>query len=104
MAKSLSPRIFVALAPHSLDVAEAHIETMGTSAPLGFELRLDYLLDHARLESELHRMLSRLRYPQTIATCRRVEAGGNFQGSVEEQLEILAAAARAGCQWVDLEV
>jgi 3-dehydroquinate dehydratase / shikimate dehydrogenase len=104
LAKSLSPRIFVSLAPPSLDVAEAHIEAMGTSAPLGFELRLDYLLDHAQLESELHRMLSRLRYPQTIATCRRVEAGGNFQGSVEEQLEILAAAARAGCQWVDLEI
>jgi 3-dehydroquinate dehydratase / shikimate dehydrogenase len=104
LAKSLSPRIFVSLAPPSLDVAEAHIETLGTSAPLGFELRLDYLLDHAGLQSELHRMLSRLRYPQTIATCRRVEAGGNFQGSVEEQLEILAAAARAGCQWVDLEI
>ena len=104
MAKSLSPRIFVSLAPPSLDVAEAHIETLGTSAPLGFELRLDYLLDHAQLESELHRMLSRLRYPQMIATCRRVEAGGHFQGSVGEQLEILAAAARAGCQWVDLEI
>ena len=49
-------------------------------------------------------MLSRLRYPQTIATCRRVEAGGHFQGTVAEQLEILGAAARAGCQWVDLEI
>ena len=85
-------------------MAEAHIETLGTTAPLGFELRLDYLRDHAGLESELHRMLSRLRYPQTIATCRRVEAGGHFQGTVAEQLEILGAAARAGCQWVDLEI
>ena len=104
MAKSSSPRIFVSLAPPSLDVAEAYIETLGTAAPLGFELRLDFLRDHSQLEFELHRMLSRLRYPQTIATCRRAEAGGHFQGSVAEQLEILAAAARAGCQWVDLEI
>ena len=104
MAKSPSPRIYVTLAPPSLDVAEAHIETLGTSPPLGYELRLDYLRDHHQLESELHRMLARLRYPQMIATCRRVDAGGHYQGSVEEQIEILAAAARAGCQWVDLEV
>ena len=104
LAKSPSPRIFVSLAPQSLDAAEAHIEALGTSAPLGFELRLDYLRDHAGLEAELHRILSRLRYPQTIATCRRVEAGGHFEGPVEKQVEILAAAARAGCQWVDIEI
>src|SRR5579885_121603 len=104
LAKSPSPRIFVSLAPQSLDAAEAHIEALGTSAPLGFELRLDYLRDHAGLEAELHRILSRLRYPQTIATCRRVEAGGHFEGSVEKQVELLAAAARAGCQWVDIEI
>ncbi len=49
-------------------------------------------------------MLARLRYPLTLATCRRVQAGGRFQGSVEEQVEVLAAAARAGCQWVDIEI
>ncbi|TAM83632.1 MAG: shikimate dehydrogenase [Acidobacteria bacterium] len=104
LAKSPSPRIFVSLASPSLDVAEAYIETLGTTAPLGFELRLDYLQDHARLESDLHKMLARLRYPQTIATCRRVDAGGRFEGSVEDQLEVLSAAARAGCQWVDIEI
>ena len=104
MAKSPSSRIFVSLASPSLDVAEAHIETLGTSPPLGFELRLDYLRDLHQLESELHRMLARLRYPLTIATCRRVQAGGRFQGSAEEQVEVLAAAVRAGCQWVDIEI
>jgi len=104
LAKSPFPCIFVTLAPPSLEVAEEHIETLGASPPLGYELRLDYLRDLNQLESGLHRMLARLRYPQTIATCRRVEAGGRFQGSVEEQIDVLAAAARAGCQWVDLEV
>ena len=104
LSKPSLPRIFVSLAPPNLDAAEAHIETLGTSPPLGFELRLDYLRDHSELETELHGMLSRLRYPQTIATCRRVEAGGRFQGSVEDQLAVLTAAARAGCQWVDIEI
>lgn len=104
MAKSPSPRIFVSLAPLSLEAAEAHIENLGTSPPLGYELRLDFLRDNSRLEPELHKMLARLRYPQTIATCRRVEAGGHFQGTVEEQVDLLAAAARAGCQWVDIEI
>ncbi len=104
LAKSPSPRIFVTLALPGLDGAEAYIESLGTSSPLGFELRLDYLHDLSRLEIELHRMLARLRYPQTIATCRRAEAGGHFQGSAEEQIEVLSAAVRAGCQWVDIEV
>ncbi|HET9178537.1 MAG TPA: shikimate dehydrogenase [Terriglobia bacterium] len=104
LVKSSSPRIFVSLASPSLDVAEAYIETLGTTTPLGFELRLDYLRDHTRLESDLHKMLARLRYPQTIATCRRVDAGGRFENSVEEQMQILIAAARAGCQWVDIEI
>jgi 3-dehydroquinate dehydratase/shikimate dehydrogenase len=70
---------------------------------MGYELRLDYLGDFTQLEASLHQMLVRLHSPQTIATCRREEAGGAFKGNVEEQVKVLAAAARAGCQWVDLE-
>ena len=70
---------------------------------LAYELRLDYLQDTNDLEGRLHRMLTRLHLPQTIATCRRAEAGGFFQGTVEQQVELLAAAVRAGCQRVDLD-
>ncbi|MCL5005798.1 MAG: shikimate dehydrogenase [Acidobacteria bacterium] len=104
MAKSAIPRIFVSLPATSLDTVEKHISSLGTSPTLGFELRLDYLRDYDGLESNLHQMLVRLHYPQTIATCRRQAAGGQFQGSIEEQLNILKAAARAGCQWVDIEI
>ncbi len=45
-----------------------------------------------------------MHFPAVIATCRRVEAGGKFEGTIEQQVEILAAAARAGCGWVDLEI
>jgi 3-dehydroquinate dehydratase/shikimate dehydrogenase len=75
-----------------------------SGSPVGYELRLDYLQDFSDLESRLHQMFIHLHFPQTIATCRRVEAGGKFQGDVEKQAGILQAAVRAGCQWVDMEI
>jgi 3-dehydroquinate dehydratase/shikimate dehydrogenase len=75
-----------------------------TVVPLGFELRLDYLREFAQLESQLHQMLLRLHFPPTVATCRRAEAGGKFKGTVAQQSQVLSAAVRAGCQWVDLEM
>jgi 3-dehydroquinate dehydratase/shikimate dehydrogenase len=39
-----------------------------------------------------------------IATCRRKEFGGHFVRSLTVELEVLLAAAEAGCRIVDLEV
>ena len=102
LAKSRPPRIFITLAGPNLAAIEAQASrTMG--APVGYELRLDHLQDFTQFEVSLHQMLARLHVPQTIATCRREEAGGAFKGSVEQQAAVLAAAVRAGCQWVDIE-
>jgi len=103
LAKSRPPRIFVTLAGPNLATLEAQA-SRSLGAPLGYELRLDHLQDFTQFEVSLHQMLARLHVPQTIATCRREEAGGAFKGSVEEQAAVLAAAARAGCQWVDIEI
>lgn len=73
------------------------------SSQTGFEWRLDYLRDFADIEARMHQMLFRLRFPQSIATCRRTEAGGLFKGTIDEQAAVLEAAVRAGCHWVDLE-
>ncbi len=103
MSKASPPRIFVTLAAPSLAAMEAEA-TRSVGTPVGYELRLDYLQDPSQVEHDLHPMLVRLHVPQTIATCRRVEAGGMFKGSVKEQIAILSAAAAAGCHWVDLEI
>src|SRR5690242_111509 len=71
---------------------------------LGYELRLDYLQEYSDLEARLHQMLLRLHSPQTIATCRRAAAGGLFRGTIQQQTDVLGAAIRAGCQWVDVEL
>ena len=69
------------------------------------ELRLDALRGVAEMVVFLER-LARHRPKQggvLIATCRTRAEGGAFRGSPSAQLAVLALAARAGCQWVDIE-
>jgi 3-dehydroquinate dehydratase/shikimate dehydrogenase len=80
------------------------LATHVSGVPIGYELRLDYLQDFSQLESQLHQMLMRLHFPQTIATCRMATAGGMLRGTLADQATILSAAVRAGCQWVDVEI
>jgi 3-dehydroquinate dehydratase / shikimate dehydrogenase len=103
LSKAATPRIIVTLAAPSLSQAEAQAERL-SGAPVGYELRLDCLRNLDNLETQIHQMLLRLHAPQVIATCRRQQAGGYFQGKVEEQVKLLQSAVRAGCHWVDLEL
>jgi 3-dehydroquinate dehydratase/shikimate dehydrogenase len=69
------------------------------------ELRLDWL----KSDAERRRFLvwlrrNRPRRAVLLATCRRIEGGGLFAGSVQDELLWLAQAAEAGCLWCDLEI
>ena len=69
-----------------------------------FEFRLDYLPDP---ESGVQLIRSFLAgYPDVtlLATCRRHQNHGKFNGSIEEQIRILDAAVDAGASAVDLEI
>ncbi|MGA9783175.1 MAG: type I 3-dehydroquinate dehydratase, partial [Terracidiphilus sp.] len=68
------------------------------------EFRLDSLSTPAAVLPSLRRFLARNQGVSAIATCRRQSNGGNFSGTLEEQLEILRKAVRAGCRMADLEV
>ena len=103
MSKPIVPHIFVTLAAPTVGAIEALAGRVSGSA-VGYELRLDHLKETADLEAQLRQMLARLHLPPTIATCRRVEAGGLFAGSVSQQVALLIAAVRAGCQCVDVEI
>ena len=103
MSKSATPRIFVTLAGPTLAAMEAQASGI-TGSQIGYELRLDYLQRWENFDRELREMLDRLRAPHAIATCRQTLAGGLFAGSVDEQMERLAAAAHAGCHRVDIEI
>ncbi len=68
------------------------------------ELRLDSLPKPALALPQIKEFLVAHRDATAIATCRRKEHGGHFTGSLKAELEILTAAAEAGCRIVDLEV
>lgn len=70
------------------------------------ELRLDWLANAREASNLLVRLKKEgiSRRATLIATCRRIEAGGKFSGTIVAQLNLLRAAINAGCQWVDVEV
>ena len=68
------------------------------------EFRLDSLSKPAAALPMLRDFLAAHRDVTAIATCRRKPFGGNFGGSLASELDVLSAAAEAGCQIVDLEV
>lgn len=68
------------------------------------EFRLDYLSKPALALPKLKRFFDLHRGIVVIATCRRAASGGRFRGSIVSQLDILAKAAAAGCQLIDLEL
>ncbi len=104
LAKPVTPSIVVVLAAASVESLEAQASSLSASVPSGVELRLDYLQSFDNLEARLRHFLAHWRFPLVIATCRRAAAGGQFQGSMEEQWQVLTAAVRAGCSWVDVEI
>ena len=68
------------------------------------EFRLDSLPIPAAALPKVKKFLEEHRDVTTIATCRRKQFGGRFVGSLIAELEVLLAAAEAGCQIIDLEV
>jgi 3-dehydroquinate dehydratase / shikimate dehydrogenase len=68
------------------------------------ELRLDWLCGDAEIGKFLKYLARRPTKATLIATCRRLEAGGRYKGTIAKQVVHLAEAIRAGCQWYDFEI
>jgi 3-dehydroquinate dehydratase type I len=85
----------VSLTPRSLD----EVFSSDLAGADCVEVRLDYLKDPK--ESGLARW-DRLPLP-VIATCRGKERGGLFDGSIEDEIQILEHAADNGATFVDID-
>jgi len=68
------------------------------------EFRLDYLPKPGLALPKIRTFFEIYPHAVVIATCRRAASGGKFKGTVPAQLEVLAKAAGAGCQLVDVEL
>jgi 3-dehydroquinate dehydratase/shikimate dehydrogenase len=68
------------------------------------ELRIDSLPKPASALPKIKELLAAHREATVIATCRRKQFGGGFDGALATELELLTKASQAGCQIVDLEV
>jgi 3-dehydroquinate dehydratase / shikimate dehydrogenase len=77
---------------------------LALAATRTIELRLDWL----ESDGEIGRFIAKLSKTgdkaTLIATCRRREAGGQYAGTIANELFHLAEAIRAGCTWYDLEI
>lgn len=68
------------------------------------EFRLDYLPKPEQGVRAISEFLERHPDCSLLATCRRHQNQGRFNGSIDEQIRILSAAIDAGAQAVDVEV
>src|SRR5215470_13556900 len=90
-----APALCVPLTPRSLD----EVFSSDLTGADCVEVRLDYLSNPR--DSALCRW-DKLPVP-VIATCRGKERGGQFNGSVEEEIRILQYAVENGAKFVDLD-
>src|SRR5262245_48136119 len=98
------PRICIALGlpdvPTLLDHARREAETGETF----LEFRLDFLNNPARGAEAIARFLEQFPDSIIVATCRRHQNHGRFNGSIDEQLAILDLAVDNGAHAIDVEI
>ena len=69
-----------------------------------FEFRLDHLRQPKAGVEAVREFLARHSDCVILATCRRRQNQGRFNGSIDEQIGLLEAAAEAGAKAIDLEI
>lgn len=98
------PRIAIALgfseAGRLLDQARKEVD----SGEIFLEFRLDYLENTEQGIAAIRHFLAEYPECRILATCRRHQNHGRFNGSVEDQIRILSAAVEAGARAVDVEI
>jgi 3-dehydroquinate dehydratase / shikimate dehydrogenase len=98
------PPICIALGLPDPDSLIAHARDEYAQGERFLEMRLDYLASPEKGVAAIRKFLSRHADCVIMATCRRKQNEGRFQGSIDEQLKILEAAIDAGAKVVDVEI
>jgi len=98
------PRICIALGFPDLDRLLEHARREAEAGESFLEFRLDYLEHPEQGAQAIQGFLEE--HPECIvlATCRRHQNHGKFNGSIEEEMRVLDIAVSAGAQAVDVEI
>jgi 3-dehydroquinate dehydratase/shikimate dehydrogenase len=102
--KKVLPRICIALGLPDVSKLLEQAQREAEAGETFLEFRLDYL-DCPERGAEAIRDFLRL-HPECmiLATCRRHQNRGKFNGSIDDQLRVLDLAIRFGAQAVDVEI
>ncbi len=103
-SRSSLPRICIALGFSDPEALFQHAREAAESGESFLEFRLDYLARPAQGIDVLRRFLKQNPDSCILATCRRHQNHGRFNGSIEEQIRILEAAIEGGARAVDVEI
>jgi 3-dehydroquinate dehydratase / shikimate dehydrogenase len=102
--RNLFPKICIALGFPDVESLLAHARAEYEAGERFFEFRLDYLPKPEQGVAAIRKFLSRHGDCTILATCRRHQNMGRFNGSIEEQLRILIDAITAGAKAIDVEI
>jgi 3-dehydroquinate dehydratase/shikimate dehydrogenase len=98
------PTICIALGFAQPELLLRHARQEVESGERFLEIRLDYLPAPEQGLKVIRTLLKESPDSTILATCRRHQNGGRFNGGVEEQLHLLEAAVEEGARAVDVEI
>ncbi|MDE3167361.1 MAG: type I 3-dehydroquinate dehydratase, partial [Acidobacteriota bacterium] len=105
MAQTRSlPRICIALGLPDVPTLLDHAKREAEAGEAFLEFRLDFLPNPRQGAEAITLFLDQFPDCTVLATCRRHQNHGKFNGSIEEQLAVLDLAVRSGAQAVDVEI
>jgi len=98
------PRICIALGLPDPQKLMEHARREADAGERFLEFRLDYLPNPLDGLGVIREFLKHYPEATVMATCRRHQNHGRYNGSIEEEFRVLAAAVEAGARAVDVEI
>ncbi|HYP09378.1 MAG TPA: shikimate dehydrogenase [Bryobacteraceae bacterium] len=103
-SRATFPKVCVALGLPNADALLAQARHEIEQGERFLEFRLDYLKERSAGPAIIRDVLKQHPDAVILATCRRKENRGHFDGLIEEQINVLTSAINAGARAVDLEI
>ncbi|MBL8212706.1 MAG: shikimate dehydrogenase [Bryobacterales bacterium] len=102
--KAALPKTCIALGVPSVEKLLTLARQEAEAGETFLEFRVDYLSDPMKGVAAIATFLSEHPQCTILATCRRHQNHGHYNGSIEEQVKILDAAITSGARAIDLEI